>query len=83
VSKRRLSPQERTIYEITLYIRATRVHHAVTRRSERERKAAAVSMEMWRGVCWERWRLLYEGRQHMTEKTPWAFFSIRSNVKCG
>lgn len=83
MKKPRWTPQERTIYELTLYIRSVRVHHAVKKWPSVQRRRDAQMLRVWRDVCWHRWRILYEVVPHMPHKTPWSIFSIRSNVKCG
>lgn len=81
MNRRRMDPQRRRIMEVTIYIRIHRVHHAVKRRPEKERKVTAENLMSWREQCWQSYRQLVDTGVRDLPGSPWAWFSIRPGVK--
>lgn len=77
------TPHARRIREITLYIRAARVHHLAKMRSSIERRGAAESMRQWRDDAWFSWRKLAEKFSMERARTPWSLYSIRTQLRRG
>ena len=73
--------QVRRLKDLTLYIRAQRVYHAVKRRSKRDRDAAAQNLRGWRDDCWQSYRQLVEQGIRGLPGSPWAFASCRTSLK--
>lgn len=76
-------PHVRRIREITLYIRAARVHHFARRRGSVERSAHAAMLAKWRDDAWFSWRWLAERHGRMPHGTPWGFYSCRTSLRRG
>jgi hypothetical protein len=83
VSRRRADYDELRIREITIYIRTYRVHHAVKRRSKQERYLTSELLRKMRNDCWQSYRQLVAKREHVSQGSPWAFYSCRTSLKMG
>lgn len=81
MNRRRMDPQRRRVMEITIYVRTIRVHHAVKRRSKRERDGAASDLRKFRDDCWFSYRQLFDNGARDLGGSPWSWFSIRRGVK--
>lgn len=81
VSQRRVEPQLLRIREMTLYIRASRVYHATKKRNQRDRDLHAQNLKMWRDACWQSYRQLFDTKKHLSQGSPWAFYSCRTSLK--
>lgn len=78
---RRMDPHVLRIKEMCMYIRASRCYHQVRRRNEKDRKMHAEMLRMWRESAWHSYRLLWETRPHLSQGSPWSFYSTRTGVQ--
>lgn len=77
----RKSPEVNEIKVMMLGIRHVRFYHLIKDRGPTERKLAAGDLRKSRRIVWASYRQLVNKIGKIEEKTPWAFFSSRVNLK--